>query len=207
MDEESARLAMEYSPIVPQFELLNLVPIDDRSWGSGAATTTTNNNKTLGAAGPAWASAKVAQWRVVGNISQSKATVNTIRYIGMENAANYILYDGGEGPEGAPPLTGDKRLGSNSGRHRFRVVTNIAPPFVIESTKLDNNTCLTGDFCLKVSVSLMEEDNLLTFSPPRCRPTFAVTWSRSSPTFDRSVASWRASATRCCVVRASPSTC
>nr|XP_046909158.1 glutamate receptor ionotropic, NMDA 2B-like isoform X1 [Dermatophagoides farinae] len=46
---------------------------------------------------------------------------------------------------------------SSSGKPRFRVVTNIAPPFVIESTKLDNNTCLIGDFCLKVLTNVRDD--------------------------------------------------
>ena len=68
------------------------------------------------------------QWKVIGNISQENATINTIRYIG------------------------DTSDVFTSGKHRFRIATNIAPPFVIESTKLNNNTCLTGDFCLKVGL-------------------------------------------------------
>ncbi|CAG2162867.1 unnamed protein product [Oppiella nova] len=66
------------------------------------------------------------EWRVIGNITKDNATINTIRYIGHTSDV----------------LT--------SGKHRFRIATNIAPPFVIESSKLDNNTCLTGDFCLQI---------------------------------------------------------
>ena len=88
-----------------------------------------------------------SEWRPVGNITVEAATVNTILYIGADQVPSYISLDGPEfAPNSRPTL-----YMTNSGKHRFRVVTNIAPPFVIESTKLDNNTCLTGDFCLKVS--------------------------------------------------------
>lgn len=90
-----------------------------------------------------------SEWRPVGNITVESATVNTILYIGADQVPSYISLDG---PEFAPYSRPTLYM-TNSGKHRFRVVTNIAPPFVIESTKLDNNTCLTGDFCLKVSVN------------------------------------------------------
>ena len=97
------------------------------------------------------------EWRTVGNITVDQSTVNTILYIGADQVPDYIVYDGRDGPYGMPDqqITPDSRplmYMTNSGKHRFRVATNIAPPFVIESTKLDNNTCLTGDFCLKVSL-------------------------------------------------------
>jgi hypothetical protein len=78
---------------------------------------------------PAVTDSHTKEWKVVGNITKDNATINSIRYIGD---------------------TSNEFHAFSSGKHRFRVVTNIAPPFVIESTKLDNNTCLTGDFCLKV---------------------------------------------------------
>ena len=85
----------------------------------------------------------------MGNITVDQSVVNTILYIGADQVPDYIAYDGPDEPFAADarPLV----YMTNSGKHRFRVATTFAPPFVIESTKLDNNTCLTGDFCLKVS--------------------------------------------------------
>ncbi|KAH9408177.1 Glutamate receptor ionotropic, NMDA 3A, partial [Tyrophagus putrescentiae] len=94
-----------------------------------------------------------SEWRPVGNITVEAATVNTILYIGADQVPSYISLDGPEfAPNSRPTL-----YMTNSGKHRFRVVTNIAPPFVIESTKLDNNTCLTGDFCLKIDTNRRDE--------------------------------------------------
>lgn len=39
-------------------------------------------------------------------------------------------------------------------RNLFRVVSAVAPPFVQESTRIENATCLTGVTCLRVSLSL-----------------------------------------------------
>lgn len=80
---------------------------------------------------PAAIGSNVKEWKVVGNITKDNATINSVRYIGDSSKEFHAF---------------------STGKHRFRVATNIAPPFVIESTKLDNNTCLTGDFCLKVYI-------------------------------------------------------
>ena len=130
-----------YRWIVPEFEILNLVPVKD--------------------------DIRKSEWRSVGNVTADQATVNTILYIGADKVPDYIMYDGPDGPNYRPdsqnnPESRPLMYMTNSGKHRFRVVTNIAPPFVIESTKLDNNTCLTGDFCLKV-------DNFFLFVLSFCR--------------------------------------
>ncbi|XP_075679990.1 LOW QUALITY PROTEIN: uncharacterized protein LOC113796915 [Dermatophagoides pteronyssinus] len=127
------------------------------------------------------------RWNIVGNITFDRANINTIIYIGSEQTKlpNYIVYaenmnqqqrqqkqqpsqqqqqniivdnhdDSGGGNNGG--VNGGKGGGGGGGgKPRFRVVTNIAPPFVIESTKLDNNTCLIGDFCLKVSTNVRDD--------------------------------------------------
>ncbi|XP_054162601.1 glutamate receptor ionotropic, NMDA 3A-like [Oppia nitens] len=82
---------------------------------------------------PADTYVKDKEWKVIGNITKDNATINTIRYIGH---------------------TSDVFA---TGKHRFRIATNIAPPFVIGSTKLDNNSCLTGDFCLKVKTNIRDD--------------------------------------------------
>lgn len=131
-DEFDSRISASqlYRWIVPEFEILNLVP--------------KRNNQTR------------SEWRMVGNVTGEQATVNTILYIGADQVPDYIVYDGQDNGPSRPDNTGpdsDSRplmYMTNSGKHRFRVVTNIAPPFVIESTKLNNNTCLTGEICLKV---------------------------------------------------------
>ncbi|KAI2809655.1 Glutamate receptor ionotropic, NMDA 3A [Blomia tropicalis] len=125
-----------YRWIVPEFEILNLVPVKD--------------------------DIRKSEWRSVGNVTADQATVNTILYIGADKVPDYIMYDGPDGPNYRPdsqnnPESRPLMYMTNSGKHRFRVVTNIAPPFVIESTKLDNNTCLTGDFCLKIETNVRED--------------------------------------------------
>ena len=133
-----------YRWIVPDFEVLNLVP---------ASRDSSNRHQTF-ANGLAQSA-----WKPVGNISLTETNIATIQYIGADRVPDYVLYDTATGnsskafvagSEAAPSIRPDMYL-MNSGKHRFRVVTNIAPPFVIESTKLDNQTCLTGELCLKVS--------------------------------------------------------
>lgn len=71
------------------------------------------------------------EWKMVGNITQQDgAIINTIQL-----SASTIH---------SPSSAGSK--------HRFRVVTGIAPPFVQESTRLENGTCLTGVPCLRVRI-------------------------------------------------------
>lgn len=128
-EELDARIGASdlYRWIVPEFEILNLVP----------------HKRDL----------RKSEWKRVGNVTMEQATVNTILYIGADQVPDYIVYDGHEGPYATDGSEDPRPLMymTNSGKHRFRVATNIAPPFVIETTKLDNNTCLTGDICLKVS--------------------------------------------------------
>lgn len=130
MDDELANyLSNRYVSFLPEFELLNLVPSPEKVGRS--------------------------VWKQVGNITQNEATVNTIHYIGAEQVPNYVWYHDGTNGQSDPDNQASvvkRPLMSfpSSGMPRFRVATNIAPPFVIESTKLDNDTCLTGDFCLKV---------------------------------------------------------
>lgn len=130
-DEDDGLMANElYRSIVPRFVLLNLVPSEKGHQQS--------------------------EWRTVGNVTYGHATVNTIQYIGADQIPEYITLEAQQSDDirrqfenllKRRPLVNR----SHSGKHRFRVATNIAPPFVIESTKLDNNTCLIGDFCLKVT--------------------------------------------------------
>lgn len=74
------------------------------------------------------------EWRVVGNITMEDGPIiNTIQL----------------------PSTSSSSLSSKSGqsqgsKHRFRVVTGNAPPFVQESTRLQNGSCLAGVHCLRV---------------------------------------------------------
>lgn len=110
-----------YRSIMPQFELLNLVP--------------------------SYVNRSSSEWRIVGNVSNERAIVNTIQYMGSDHMPQYDLYESQKEQRAHQRPVINM---ANTGKHRFRVVTNIAPPFVIESTKLDNNTCLTGEFCLKV---------------------------------------------------------
>ena len=76
------------------------------------------------------------EWKIVGNITQDDGPIiNTIRL----------------------PSTPSTSGGGHESKHRFRVVTGIAPPFVQESTRLDNGSCLMGVPCLRVT--------LFTFCP------------------------------------------
>ena len=78
---------------------------------------------------------KGKRWTVVGNISSSS----------QRNASQFS----------------EKMLGhdfvdktTSSSRQRFRVVTSRSPPFVQESTRMVNGTCLTGVKCLRVCENL-----------------------------------------------------
>lgn len=69
------------------------------------------------------------EWKVVGNVTrQDGAVINTIQ---LSPSTIHSPSSGGS-------------------KHRFRVVTGIAPPFVQESTRLENGSCLTGVPCLRV---------------------------------------------------------
>jgi hypothetical protein len=46
------------------------------------------------------------------------------------------------------------RVSSGKQKNLFRVVTAVAPPFVQESTRIENRTCLTGVICLRVSLTI-----------------------------------------------------
>ena len=73
------------------------------------------------------------EWKVVGNITEEDGPIiNTIRL----------------------PSTPSTSGGGHETKHRFRVVTGIAPPFVQESTRLDNGSCLMGVPCLRVNRNL-----------------------------------------------------
>lgn len=72
------------------------------------------------------------EWKVVGNITKGDGPIiNTIRL----------------------PSTPTTSSGGHESKHRFRVVTGIAPPFVQESTRLDNGSCLMGVHCLRVRLT------------------------------------------------------
>lgn len=71
------------------------------------------------------------EWKIVGNITQDDGPIiNTIQL----------------------PSTSSTSGGGHESKHRFRVVTGIAPPFVQESTRLVNGSCLTGVPCLRVTL-------------------------------------------------------
>lgn len=129
--------------IVPQFDILNLMP-NEAAEDDYNETDSSGENRS-----------ELNQWRLVGSITREHTNVNTIMYIGSEKLPNYVMYAANSNEPVVDELIDliqprpSARM-TNSGKHRFRVVTNIAPPFVIESTKLDNKTCLIGDFCLKV---------------------------------------------------------
>ena len=143
LDDELERLIANHSLyrwIVPDFEVLNLVPASRDLFGNNPNQRTTS------------------VWVPVGNISLTETRIATIQYIGAQRVPDYVLYDSAIGNISQSFIAGNEAALSikpemymtNSGKHRFRVVTNIAPPFVIESTRLDNQTCLTGELCLKV---------------------------------------------------------
>ena len=69
-------------------------------------------------------------WLTVGNITRYNSSLSTIQFI-EEGKTNTLA-------------------GPSFSKHRFRVVTGLAPPFVHLSTRLANETCLTGVACLKV---------------------------------------------------------
>lgn len=74
---------------------------------------------------------RMLQWKMVGNITQQDgAIINTIQ---LSPSTIHSPSSGGS-------------------KHRFRVVTGIAPPFVQESTRLENGSCLTGVPCLRVRI-------------------------------------------------------
>jgi hypothetical protein len=71
------------------------------------------------------------EWKLVGNVTRYNATLDAIRFI-------------------ARPA--DER-NMNPAKHNFRVATAFAPPFVEESGKFENESCLMGTPCLKVSIA------------------------------------------------------
>lgn len=69
------------------------------------------------------------EWKVVGNVTKHNATLDAIRFISRPSSErNY-----------------------NPAKHHFRVATAMAAPFVQESSKFENESCLMGTPCLKVS--------------------------------------------------------
>ena len=177
-DDNNVFMLDMYRSIVPHFDILNLVPID--TIDNGEISTNINGRPTINHPTLSSTTTK-NRWNIVGNITFDRANINTIIYIGSEQTKlpNYIVYaenmnqqqrqqkqqpsqqqqqniivdnhDDSVGGNNGGVNGGKGGGGGGGGKPRFRVVTNIAPPFVIESTKLDNNTCLIGDFCLKVS--------------------------------------------------------
>lgn len=77
------------------------------------------------------------EWKVVGNITRFNATLDAIRFINK-------------------PATADRGHG-HPAKHTFRIATSISPPFVQESGKFENETCLVGTPCLKVRTNIPEE--------------------------------------------------
>lgn len=75
------------------------------------------------------------EWKIVGNVTiEDGPIINTIQLPFTSSSSSSGEGDGGK----------------ESAKHRFRVVTGIAPPFVQESTRLQNGSCLMGVHCLRV---------------------------------------------------------
>ncbi|XP_076335681.1 glutamate receptor ionotropic, NMDA 3A-like [Tachypleus tridentatus] len=73
-------------------------------------------------------------WHNIGNVSGSSVRLDTFLWIGAERV-------------GARPI----------GRQRFRVATNYNPPFVQQSTRVSNGSCLMGIPCLQVLTNRKDE--------------------------------------------------
>lgn len=70
------------------------------------------------------------EWKAVGNVTRINATLDAIRFI-------------------ARPA---EEKSFSPAKHNFRVATAFAPPFVEESGKFENESCLMGTPCLKVGL-------------------------------------------------------
>ena len=75
------------------------------------------------------------EWKVVGNVTRYNATLDAIRFINRPSSEKT----------------------NHPSKHNFRVATAIAPPFVMESGKFENESCLLGTPCLKVRTNIPEE--------------------------------------------------
>lgn len=68
------------------------------------------------------------EWKVVGNVTRYNATLDAIRFISRPSTERSF----------------------NPSKHHFRVATAMAAPFIQESSKFENESCLIGSPCLKV---------------------------------------------------------
>lgn len=75
------------------------------------------------------------EWKVVGNVTRHNATLDAIRFIARPSSEK----------------------SQHPSKHNFRVATAFAPPFVQESQKFENESCLYGTPCLKVRTNVPEE--------------------------------------------------
>ncbi|XP_076353138.1 glutamate receptor ionotropic, NMDA 3A-like isoform X2 [Tachypleus tridentatus] len=73
-------------------------------------------------------------WKVLGNVSGPSVRLDAVLWLGAGRRAPWPL-----------------------GKQRFRVVTAFAPPFVQQSTRVSNGSCLMGIPCLQVTTSREEE--------------------------------------------------
>lgn len=75
------------------------------------------------------------EWKVVGNVTRYNATLDAIRFIARPSSERSM----------------------NPSRHNFRVATVLAPPFIQETVKFENESCLIGRPCLHVRTNVPEE--------------------------------------------------
>ncbi|XP_022235866.1 glutamate receptor ionotropic, NMDA 3A-like, partial [Limulus polyphemus] len=73
-------------------------------------------------------------WQNIGNVSGSSVRLDTFLWVGAERVGPWQV-----------------------GRQRFRVATNYNPPFVQQSTRVSNGSCLMGIPCLQVLTNRKDE--------------------------------------------------
>lgn len=73
------------------------------------------------------------EWKAVGNVTRYNATLDAIRFIARPSSERSM----------------------SPAKHNFRVATALAPPFVQESVKFENESCLIGNPCLKVLIDIL----------------------------------------------------
>ncbi|XP_022248528.1 glutamate receptor ionotropic, NMDA 3A-like, partial [Limulus polyphemus] len=79
----------------------------------------------------------IPHWQIIGNVSGSSVRLDTVLWVGARRMGPWI-----------------------SGKQRFRVVTAHNPPFVQQSTRVSNGSCLMGIPCLQVHTN--RKDELMT---------------------------------------------
>lgn len=98
-------------------------------------------------------------WRLVGNISSDgKTFLERQSFPSYSESIPHLSssFFPQSKSSSFPPWT---TRGGGFRKSRYRVVTAIAPPFVQESTRIRNASCLTGVPCLRVSNSLTNTED------------------------------------------------